>query len=116
METKTVVITYSAPVNLDPTKVAEICATFQPTSAAADLDVFDGTYYDTNVPGFGVGDSLDAWMAQQVAHPGLIAAMRKAVRDGEYQFETEDEELCLYIEECAPALADQGFQFVINAI
>lgn len=91
--------------------IAQICSVFNPTNAAADLDVFEGTYYDTNVAGWGMGTSLGEFMATQVAHPGLVACLRKAIRDTQYEFTTDDEKLYVYLEECAPALAREGFKF-----
>ena len=60
-------------------------------------------------------------MAQQVAHPGLIAALRAAVRNydadegtGVYEWAATDAD-ALYIEEISPALADQGFTFAVGS-
>ena len=82
-------------------------------NAAADLDVFEGTYYDTNVEGFGVGTDLEEFMNQSIAHPGLIAALRAAIRDGSYAYVTDDQDKYNYIlNEVGPQLADAGFEFV----
>lgn len=106
-----IVIEYK-PINpVNPESIAQICGIFYPNSAAADLKVFEGTYYDTNVDGFGEVGSLEQFMAQMVAYPGLNIYLRKAIRDGQYEFTTQDDKMYLFLEECAPALADQGITF-----
>lgn len=105
-----IVMTYSPVKSVDRPLPAQICATFQPTNAAADLEPFDGTYYDTNVPGWGTGTPLELFMAQQVAYPKLNAYLRNAIREGTYTIQTDDEDFFLYLKECAPALIDQGFK------
>ena len=46
-----------------------------------------------------------------VAYPKLNDYLRKAIRDGQYEFTTDDENMYLFLEESAPALEDQGFTF-----
>jgi hypothetical protein len=106
-----IVIKYKAVTPVVHKAVAQICGVYYPNSAAADLKPFDGTYYDTNVAGVGEGLHLEKFMSQQVAFPGLNAYLRKAIRDGEFSFESDDQKLQLYLQECAPALKDQGFTF-----
>jgi hypothetical protein len=110
----TITITYVAPVATDEALKSQICATFVPTNAAADDTDFAGTWYDTNVYGIGDAMGLDQFMAMQVAHPGLIAALRVAMRAGTYDWTTTDEEV-QYMEEFAPALEEQGFTFAGGA-
>lgn len=95
---------------------AQICATYVPTNAAADLAPFEGTYYDTNVYGIGEGMSLEDFFKASVAHPGLIAALKLAVAEGEYEFDTEDEKLIMYLDEIVStgAVADQGFEITVS--
>lgn len=106
----TITIKYTSAVAPVVNPVAPICPVMMPTNAAADMKAFEGTYYDTNVEGWGKGTPLGAFMNQMVAYPGLVAALRKAVRDGEYVMEDADEKTMLYLEEVAPALADNGFE------
>ena len=109
-------ITYTA-ISAPTTEVgAQICGTYVPTNAAADLPVFEGTYYDTNVAGFGEGLAVEKFFADSVAHPGLIAALKLAIANGEYEFDTEDEKLIMYLEEIVAtgAVADQGFEIVVS--
>lgn len=113
MAQRTVVISFTAPKRTVANPVAEICSMYQPNNAACDLPVFEGTYYDTNVKGWGIGTTLEQFICQQVAHPGLIAYLRKAVRDSSYTFTTDDERMIVYLEECAAALASQGFKIEI---
>jgi len=106
----TITITYTKPVDESVVPASQICATYVPANAAADNAVFDGTYYDTNVPGFGAGMTPEEFFNAQVAHPGLIAALRAAMRAGSYDWEATDADV-QYVGEIAPALKDQGFEF-----
>lgn len=94
--------------------VAQICAMFVPTNAAADLPAFEGTYYDTNVEGFGETGAIEKFFADSVAHPGLVLALKLAVENGEYEFDTEDEKTIMYLEEVKDAVADQGFEITVS--
>lgn len=110
----TITIKYTAPVAPNAQAVSPICRVFAPQACAADHPKMEGTYYDTNVEGWGEGTTLEQFMAQQVSHPGLNAAVRKAVRDGEYTMTDADEKTMLYMEEVAPALKSQGFEIIID--
>lgn len=102
----------------------QIFAVWNPALTASDNEVFDGTYYQTNKwdkGEFALAQPLEAFLASLVAHPGLVAALRAAVRaydadagEGSYEWEAP-EGYALYMEEFAPALADQGFTFVAGA-
>lgn len=107
-------IKYTAPVAPNAKAVAPICRTFAPQACAADHAAMAGTYYDTNVAGWGEGTTLEQFMAQQVAYPGLNAAIRKAVNDGEYVIKNADEKTVLYMGEVAKALKSQGFTITIE--
>ena len=111
----TITITYTKPVDASVVPAAQICATFVPTNAACDNPVFGSydapdNYYDTNVPGYGAGMTPEEFFNSQVAHPGLIAALRAAMRAGSYDWEATDADV-QYVGELAPALKDQGFVF-----
>lgn len=108
----TITITYTKPVDASAVPAAQICATYVPSNAAADWTSggIPGSYYDTNVPGFGAGMTPEEFFNSQVAHPGLIAALRAAMRAGSYDWEATDADV-QYVGEIAPALADQGFEF-----
>lgn len=110
----TVTITYtaiSAPVS-EP--VAQICATYIPRNAAADLPAFDDTYYDTNVWGDGGNAEMVKFITDSVAHPGLVLALKMAFENGEYEFETTDQDLIAYLTEVTDAVADQGFTIAVE--
>lgn len=110
----TINITYtaiSAPV-AEP--VAQICATYVPRNAAADLPAFDGTYYDTNVWGDGGNEEMVKFITSSVAHPGLVLALKMAFETGEYEFETTDADLIAYLTEVTDAVADQGFVITVT--
>ena len=76
--------------------VQQIFSVWNPANTASDNAVFDGTYYDTNVwdkGEFAYAQSLEAFMASQVAHPGLVAALRAAVR----AFDAEEAYISWYV-------------------
>lgn len=111
----TITIAYTAPVapiNAEP--VAQICSVFKPANAAADLPAFEGTYYDTNVYGFDPAVSLEEFMAAQVAYPGVVAALRAAIKEGSYTIEFPTQDEVLYWGEIKPAVEDQGFTVTIE--
>ena len=110
----TIKIEYSAIAAPVSNVVAQICATFVPTNAAADLPAFEGTYYDTNVAGFGEGMTVEQFIKNSVAHPGLVLALKNAIENGTYEFDTEDEKTIMYLEEVAGAVADQGFDISVS--
>lgn len=110
-----ITITYTAPV-APAIRTANICPTFVPTNAACDDSDFDGTYYDTNVAGWGEGMTLEQFMAAQVAHPGIVAMLRAAVANTEdhtYTLEDATASDVLYFGELKSALATQGFEIEI---
>ena len=122
----TITITYNKPVDISAVPKSQICAIYTPGNAACDDAVFDGTYYDTNVPGYGAGMTPEEFFFAQVAHPGLIAALRAAMRAyvpaegdtpaqaGTYDWEATDADV-QYVGEIAPALADQGFTIAADS-
>ena len=103
----------AAAVKEQEREAATICATYQPTNAACDMDVFDDTYYDTNVKGYGFGTELEDFLAMQVSHPGLVAAMKAAVdsEDGTFEMETLDPSMKTMVEEMNRAMKSSGFSF-----
>lgn len=113
----TITITYTKPVDASVSPKNEICATFVPKNAAADNAAFDGTYYDTNVPGYGAGMGAEEFFFAQIAHPGLVAALRAAMRaeSHSYDWTCTDDEALYAIQEVGPALAGQGFAIAAKA-
>lgn len=110
----TIKIAYTAIAAPVVQPVDQICAVFLPTNAAADNAAFEGTYYDTNVEGYGEGTSIEKFFSDSVAHPGLIAALKLAMEKGEYEFDTDDAKTIMYAEEVADAVADQGFEITVS--
>jgi len=110
----TIKIVYTALTAPTASLAAEICSVFVPTNAASDLAPFEGTYYDTNVEGVGEGMSIEKFFKDSVAHPGLIAALKLAVENGEYEFDTDDIDTIMYLEEVTDAVADQGFEITVS--
>lgn len=113
-----ITITYTAPTAFAKDGATEqIFSVFNPAKTASDNAAFEGTYYDTNKwdnGEFPYATSLKAFLDSQVAHPGLIAALRAAARAGSYTWVATDADL-LYVEELEPALKDQGFTFATDS-
>ncbi len=129
----TITITYTPVAQFaKDTATQQIFGVWNPAATASDNPVFydeeagKPTYYQTNVwdnGEFQYAETLEEFLAEQVAHPGLIAALRTAVRNyaaakekdpkatsGTYDWEATAED-ALYVEELAGALKDQGFEF-----
>ena len=120
MATITITYTPAVPFKSD-VATQQIFGVWNPATTASDNVAFKDTYYQTNVwdnGEFAYATSLEKFLADQVAHPGLIAALRAAVKaydeaegKGVYNWEATDADV-LYVEELNPALADQGFELV----
>ena len=110
-----ITIKYTSVVAPAVNPVAPICPVMMPTNAACDNAVFADTYYDTNVAGWGEGTALDAFMAQADAHPGLVAAVKQAIKNGECTIDDATSKDVLYMNEFAGSLADQGIEIIIDA-
>lgn len=131
MATITITYTPAVPFTKDDA-TQQIFATWDPAKTASDNAAFAGTYYQTNVwdnGEFPYATSLKAFLDAQVAHPGLVAALRSAVRaweatynpstgkygeSGSYEWAATDAD-ALYMEEFSGALADQGFTFAAGS-
>jgi hypothetical protein len=93
----------------------QICDILTRYNNAASMEVFKGTYYDTRVaPGIGEATSLADFVAEAVAHPGIIAYLRKAVADGSFEFETDNPDDIVYWGELGPALENEGFVITVT--
>lgn len=110
----TITIKYTAPVAPVEGVVSPICRCFHPAACAADHPCMEGTYYDTNVEGWGKATTLEQFISQQVAHPGLVAATKQAMLKGEYTIAEANEAIVLEIHEVADALKAEGFTFVVD--
>jgi len=124
----TITITYKpvATVFANDIETQQIFGVWNPATTASDNPQFAGTYYQTNVwdnGEFKLATTLEQFLADQVAHPGLVAALRTAVRnylkakekseeatEGTYDWVATDAD-ALYVEELGPALEEQGFTF-----
>lgn len=121
----TITITYTPikPFVGDPA-TQQIFSVWNPAATASDNTAFAGTYYQTNKwdnGEFKMATTLEEFLANQVAHPGLIAALRAAVKaydaakkKGVYNWEATDADV-LYIAELNPALKDQGFELAVSS-
>lgn len=108
----TVIITHT-PVTPLFDGVRPVCPALGLPNAAADNVVFEGSYYDTNATQASV--SIEDFFVDSVAHPVLIKALKQAYIDGVYEFETDDDALIMFLEQVAPEVVDQGYQFEITA-
>ena len=91
-------ITFTKPVE-EVREVLPICPMYSKGQCAA--DVIGAPYVGTLK---GKGDlvmNFEEYIKAQVAHPGLVAAMKQAAiaEDGVYTYVTEDEKAKLYAEE-----------------
>ena len=113
----TITITYTAPTQFaSDSATQQIFGVWNPASTASDNAQFEGTYYDTNVwdnGEFPYATTLQQFLDAQVAHPGLIAALRQAVKAGSYEWVTTDDE-ALYANELNSALKEQGFELLVG--
>lgn len=108
-----ITIKFTQPVADEARKCTPICRMFEPQGCVADLDVMD--VYKTNVDGFGdFAMTLADYLAAQVAHPGLVAACKQAVKNGEYVVEEADEKMALYANEVKDALQGEGFEITVE--
>ena len=121
----TITITYTPAVQFANDSVTQqIFGVWNPATTASDNAVFEGTYYQTNKwdnGEFPYATSLQAFLDSQVAHPGLVAALRAAVRaydadagKGVYEWAASDDDV-LYIEELEGALKGEGFEFATGS-
>lgn len=92
-------ITFTKPVE-EVREVLPICPMYSKGECAADvINEKNGVYVGTLK---GKGDlvmNFEEYIKAQVAHPGLVAAMKQAAIAGEYTYVTEDEKAKLYAEE-----------------
>lgn len=112
----TITFKYTKVVAPTVSNAANICSVMLPTNAACDNAKFDGTYYDTNVAGWGEGTALEAFMAQADAHPGIVAAVKQAIQTGkDVVIDDATSQDVLFMNEIAGSLKDQGIEIVIDA-
>lgn len=113
-----ITITYTKPVNASVGPVSQICATYVPANAACDNAAFDGTYYDTNVYGMGACMTPEEFFNSQIAHPGLVAALKAAMRlaGSAYTWANATADDIQYAQELSAtkALEDQGFVIAVS--
>ena len=112
----TITITYTpAEVFTNDVATQQIFGVWNPATTASDNVVFADTYYQTNKwdnGEFPYATTLDEFLTAQVAHPGLIAALRAAVKNGSYVWENAPDDMIVYIDGgLGDALKDQGFEF-----
>ena len=106
--------TYTKPVAPAVNTATPICSVMMPMNAACDNAKFDGTYYDTNVAGWGEGTALETFMLQADAHPGLVAAVKQAIKNGTCTIDDATGDDVLYMNEISGSLADQGIKIEID--
>ena len=108
----TVKITYKPEeVVVDDRKVASICPCFEPGNAYIDMEVYEGTVYDTNVEGSGPMFGMEEWLSQITTHKGVQLMFKAAAEseEGEIEFDVCDPQLAQYYAEVAKKAAGKGF-------
>lgn len=105
----TINIKYAAPAVEVVNGGVGIARLHTPGASYVDSKAYAGTAYDTNVEGFGTATTLEDYLNSMTAHPGIVAALRQAMKEGEFVIEGADWKDHVYALEIAPALAAQGF-------
>ena len=105
----TIKITFTAVEAPNEAQIAQVCSCFYPSNSYVDTDPYDGTVYDTNVPGFGTWEGLVDYLSKITNAPNILIMFKAAVRDGEVEFEESDPKQVEYYKELGVALADNGF-------
>lgn len=119
----TITITYTAPaVFASDSATQQIFGVWNPATTASDNPTASiaGSYYDTNVwdnGEFHYATTLADFFAKQVAHPGLVAALKAAMRTpgtgAVWAGATAADEQYAAELQATGALADQGFAIVV---
>lgn len=119
----TVTITYKgpeAPTNIP--FVSPICALYVPTNSYVDTPAYEGTVYDTNVPGFGKINVMEPYATTSFPYPVPLAQFKLAVvgeDDGEggktVTFTVDTYEEAFWYMEAGAQLVDQGFTVEVEA-
>ena len=116
----TVTIKYTAPVEAAGQLKSTIAPQFALGQSYVDEEAFrkdiPESAYSKNVwenGHFIMAESLEEYFATFIAHPGLVAALKKAMRDGTYKIEEVSEKDGLYMDEVKDALASQGFEIKV---
>ena len=104
-----ITIKYTAPEAPVAGQVAPICSLMLPNGSYVDLDVYDGTVWDTNVYGIGDWEGLVEYLGKISHTPNILIMFKAAARDGEVTFEEEDYKMVEYLKELGAALAEFGF-------
>ena len=117
----TITITYTpAEVFKNDVATQQIFGVWNPATTASDNPVFydtvakKPTYYQTNRwdnGEFPYATTLEEFLAAQIAHPGLVAALLLAAKNGSYVWENAPDDMGIYIDSIGDSLADQGFSF-----
>lgn len=81
----------------------EIFSEFDYENSASDQEALKGTYYDTNSEDKGYGDAMSDIINSMVAHPGIVAAILQAQKNGSYTYALSEQER-LYFNEFKKAL------------
>ena len=120
----TVTIVYKgpeAPTNIP--FVSPICALFVPTNSYIDTPAYEGTVYDTNVPGFGQLNIMEPYASTSFPFPVPLAQFKLAVvgeDDGnggkQVVFTVDTYEEAFWFMQAGKSLADQGFTVTVEAV
>lgn len=119
----TVKIVYSgpeAPTNIP--FVNPICAIYTPTNSYIGTPAYEGTVYDTNVPGFGTVNVMEPYASTSFPYPLPLAQFKLAVvgTDGddgkEVEFTVDTYEEAFWYMTAGEQLKDQGFTVTVTPV
>ena len=107
-----------APTNIP--FVNPICALYVPTNSYIDTPAYEGTVYDTNVPGFGKLNIMEPYASTAFPFPVPLAQFKLAVvgTDGdggkEVEFIVDTYEEAFWYMTAGAQLKDQGFTVTVT--
>lgn len=91
--------------------VAPVMRLYRPNNSYIDTPAYEGTVYDTNVPGWGSLEQMEPFATTSIPFPVPLAQFKLAVvgKDNMVEFTVEDYKEAFYYMQVGIALADQGF-------
>ena len=100
------------------TLVASISDMYVKTGSYTNTPAYEGTVYDTNVPGWGSIEQMEPFASTSIPYPVPLAQFKLAVvgENNEVEFEVEDYKEAFYYKEIGVELADQGFVVTVVEI
>lgn len=109
-------ITYKAPETTPEMIGDPIAPMFFPENSYTDSEAYEGTIYDTNVPGWGSMPLVEPYASTSIPFPAALAQFKLAVvgENNEVTFTVDSYEDAFYYKEIGYKLADQGFSVEVT--